>query len=113
MVGPVIHISEAAMTQRGLETVLRHLRDGPAPDCTPFSFKDPTTKKEMLKLKREHCLVDIELLESDRPEMKIFPLHAGHGFAFDKHAEEARMFPLPETNDEFMKTLGEALEVAT
>ncbi len=113
MVGPVIHIPEAAMTQHGLETVLRHLRDGPARDCTPFSFQDPTTKKEMLKLKREHCLVVVVLLESDQPEMKMIPLHAGHGFAFDSHADEVCVFPLPKTNDEFVNTLGEALEVAT
>jgi hypothetical protein len=113
MVSPTVHISKEEMSQRGLPSVIRYLRDGPASECTPISFKDPATKKDMLKLKREHALVSVELSESDLCEMKLIPLHAGHGWAFDAHADEVRTLPLPGTNDGFLKILGEALEVAT
>ena len=45
----------------------------------------------MLKLKRAlagSCCA----FESDQPEMKMIPLHAGHGFAFDSHADEVCVF---------------------
>jgi len=112
MVGPVIHISNKEMAERGLAIVLHHLRDGPAPVCQPICFADAETKKEMLKLKREHVLVDFELLESDQFELKVIPLHRGHGWRFEAIADEVRTFPLPKTNGEFLKLLGEALETA-
>jgi len=102
------------MVERGLFTVLQHLRDGPSSDCTEYSFKDPATKKVMYKFQREHLLVTVELFESDgRETMRLIPMHAKRGFSFDKFVEEVRTFPVPEKNDDFMNTLREALDVAT
>jgi hypothetical protein len=113
MVAPKIIIQKDEMEERGLFTILQHLHDGPPSDCVPFSFKDPTTRKEMLKLKREHLLVTVELFESDGCEMmKIIPMHSKHGFSFDTFAEEVRIFPSPKKNGEFIGLLAEALEVA-
>jgi hypothetical protein len=80
-----------------------------------LSFLDEATKKEMLKLKRKHVLVSITLLlpRDGVEQMKMIPFHGRRGFNFDARAEEVRVFPLPKTNDEFLKNLNEALDIAS
>jgi len=71
--------------------------------------------KDLLKLKRTHPLVSVELLRTKDggEEIKIEPLHAGHGWKFDSEQEEIRTFPAPMTNESFLKALDEALEIAS
>jgi len=113
MVRPIVSIPKVQMTQSGLETVLDQLRHGPGSGCVPIIFKDAATKKEMFKLKREHALVWLALLETDQLEMRMIPLHAKRGFAFDMDSDEVRTFGLPKSNVEFMGLLADALEIAT
>jgi hypothetical protein len=104
-------ISNEEMAQHGLSAVLDLLRNTPDSDsCKAVSYFDETTKKQISRLKRNHVFVNLELLRSDREEMKMIPLHGGRS---ERRAEEVRVFPLPTTNEEFMKPLAEALEVAS
>lgn len=112
MVGPVVSILNEVMENDGLPTVLRYLCNSPGPESKTLCFHEEATKKEMSKIKRNHVLVSVELLKGDAEEMKMIPLHAGRGWQFDVRAEEVRMFPLPKSNDEFMRHLNEALELA-
>jgi hypothetical protein len=113
MVGPTVQIPRAEMAETGLATVLRYLRDGPAPHYTPFCLHDLATKRTMLRLKREHVLVTVALWEGDKSEMEFIPLHGKRGWSFEMHADEVRKFLLPASKDEFLKELGAALEAAT
>lgn len=113
MVGPVVSILNEVMENDGLPTVLRYLRNPPAPESKRLCFHEGATKKEMSKIKRDHVLVSVELLKNDIEEMKLIPLHGGRGWQFDAQAEEVRVFPLPTSNAEFMQRLKEALELAS
>jgi hypothetical protein len=112
---PFIPISNEEMKTRGLSLMLAHLHNIPdSNSCKQLSYFDEVTKKVMSKLKRNHVLVSVELLLNDYEELKMIPLHAGHGLGrFDTRAEEVRIFPLPMTNETFIAHLTEALEIAS
>ena len=113
MVGPVIHIPRLEMMQDGMNRLLHYLQNVAPSDCVPFCFHDPATNKAMLKLKRDHLLVSVRLLKGDPHRIKITPLRGERGWAFTSFRDEVTTFSLPMTNEEFVKALDAALEVAS
>lgn len=108
---PILFFSHEEMSKNGLSLILSNLRNRP----TLVSASTPEIpREELLKIKRTHPLVDIELLRTNNgEEIKLMPLHARRGWAFDVETEEIRYHSLPMTNESFMKALDEALEAAT
>ena len=113
LVRPVVLISEEEMKRGGLSRVLNLLRSGAGPECEPVSFLNHAHKAEMLKLKREHELILLRVLQGDTSEMKIIPLHARRGWQFDRFTNEVRVYPLPKSNEDFVRILTEAFEIAS
>jgi hypothetical protein len=113
LIGPIVPILNQEMEKDGLSIVLNQLRNIPILDPKQLSDAEQIPDKDLLKLKRNHVLVSVELLKSDIEEMKMIPLHAGRGSRFDAQAEEVQLFPLPTSNCEFMQHLKEALDIAS
>ena len=73
----------------------------------------------MLKLKRDHVLINLTLLRtassasSVTEELEFFPLHGKNGFNFETRAEDRCLAPLPITNAQFLKHLRVAFDVAS
>ncbi len=113
MYGPVVRVSATEMAQAGLGIVLSHICRPPSLNPRALLPSQEIPQREALKLKREHPLVAVYLKEGENLEIKLCPLHAGHGWRFDARPEEFRTLPLPVSNDDFMRFLAEALEIAT
>ena len=114
LIEPLISVSNEEMEADGLSLVLGHLRNKLNLDsCKKMDFDDEATKKTMFKIKRNHVLISILLLLSDREELKITPLHFNRGWSLSGRSEEVRMFSLPMTNRGFTARLAEAFEIAS
>ena len=118
LVEPVSSISQGEMDSNGVSIVLNSLRNPPM-GAKVMSFSDAETKKRMLKLKRDHVLINLCLLRTASPassvteELEFFPLHGKPGFSFETRAEDRRLVPLPITNEQFLEHLRVAFEVAS
>jgi len=113
MVEPIVSISCPEMKSNGLSIVLDILRNPPGPDAKEMSNFDEKTKKSLLKIKRDYALITMSLLQNDFQELKIIPLHAGRGWSFERHTDEICHLQLPITNEQFLKTIRDAFEIAT
>lgn len=113
LVEPIIPISNQEMDSSGISMVLDYIRHPPGPDSKQMNYFDEATKKKQLKIKRDFTLITLSLELGEGEELKVAPLHAGHGWSFDCRADEIRIFPLPMTNEKFLEVLRDAFEVAS
>jgi len=112
--GPDLYYSGGSMRQEALAIVVSELRNIRKLDSKSLAKAEHVSVEELYKIKRRHVFVDVVLLREDDSEvLKLIPLHAKHGWRFDVHAEEIQKFPMPATNEEFMKRLAQAFETAT
>lgn len=114
LTGPIIRVSQEEMQSNGISIVLDHLRHPPRATAKKMSHFDEATKKMMLKIKRDFVLVTMSIIEDcGQQELKIIPLHAGRGWSFETRVEEIVRAQLPIANEQFLRVIGEAFEIAT
>jgi hypothetical protein len=114
MVEPIVTIAEEEMRSNGVLLVFKFLRNRPRRDAKKMSYFDETTKNRLLKIKREYALITMSIVsDGGVQELKTMPLHARRGWSFDRHANEISRVKLPITNEQFLKIIDDALEIAT
>jgi hypothetical protein len=100
------------MRQSALNIVMRFLRHEPEPEARSASFFEPDIREQMLRLKREYLLVDVEL-SAERCPLKLMPFHPGRGWRFDVEPSEIKRFRLPVKSKVFSQALEDCFEAAT
>jgi hypothetical protein len=114
MIGPVVAISKGEMNSKGLSSVLFYLKNLANAETSDALSIQNVPPSELLKLKRNHLLLEIALVSNGTSDMiEVTPLHSGHGLRLDKNKEEIRTFPLLVKNEEFIGVLEQAFQDAS
>jgi hypothetical protein len=113
LVGPIVTVPDHEMKAAGISKVMSLLRETPVVRSNELLTEKRQAAAKLSKLKSNHELVEVQLLENRGEKLMILPLHAARGLRFGRSPDEIREFPLPISNDEFMARLSEAFEIAT
>jgi hypothetical protein len=114
MVEPIVNISGEEMKSNGVSMILKFLRNRPKKATKEMSAFDKAQNRSLLKIKQKYALITMSVLRvGEVQELEIIPLHAGRGWSFERRSEEICRARLPITNEQFLKMIGDAFEVAT
>jgi hypothetical protein len=104
-VGKFVPISTLEMRDKGLDIVLKYLKDEPPPRTGEKPELNTFSKEEERAFYRNHQHVTIAF---GKPEiLELHPMYR-QGSGFVSHREEVIQVPLPCTNEQFLDALDRA-----